>query len=155
RASDPVVAFGPDGTAYASTLLIDLSCPAASVGVSRSTDGGRTFSPPVIVHHSESCLESDDKSWLVVDTNRRSPHYGRLYEFWSMFFSNEEGETLGSPQVVRWSDDRGQHWSETVTFTETDLHLQNSQPMIQPDGTLIDTYLNFGHFAPGEGEEDA
>jgi hypothetical protein len=153
RASDPVVAFGPDGTVYISVLLIDLHCPSASVGVSRSTDGGRTFSPPVLVHRSDSCTVSDDKNWLVVDTGRSSPHRGRLYQFWSMFLSDDLGNTTGSPQVLRWSDDRGQHWSETVTLTATDLHLQNSQPMIQPDGTIVDTYLNFGHDTGEEGPE--
>ena len=55
RASDPVVAFGPDGTAYLSVLLIDAStCPSA-VAVLRSTDGGQTWSKPFYAHTSDSC----------------------------------------------------------------------------------------------------
>lgn len=152
RVSDPVVAFGPDGTVYISTLLISLDCPSA-VGVSRSTDGGRTFSPPVLAHYSATCAVSDDKNWLVVDTGPRSPHRGRLYQFWTPFLSDEQGNLTGSPQVVRWSDDHGRHWSRTVNVSATDVFTQNSQPMIQPDGTITDSYLNFGSDSGREGPE--
>jgi hypothetical protein len=152
RVSDPVVAFGPDGTVYVSTLLISLQCPSA-VGVSRSTDGGRTFSPPVLAHYSASCAYSDDKNWLVVDTSPRSPHRGRLYQFWTPFLADEAGNYTGSPQVVRWSDDRGRHWSRTVDVSASDIFTQNSQPMIQPDGTIVDSYLNYGADAGEEGPE--
>ena len=103
-----MVAFGPDGTVYISTLLFNLGCESA-VGVSRSTDGGRTFAPPVLAHVSTTCAVSDDKNWLVVDTGSRSPHRGRLYQFWTPFLSDDQGNETGSPQVLRWSDDRGRH----------------------------------------------
>ena len=87
RASDPVVAFGPDGTAYLSVLLIDAStCPSA-VAVLRSTDGGQTWSKPFYAHTSDSCAYSDDKNWIVVDNSKGSPHYGRVYQFWTPFIS--------------------------------------------------------------------
>ena len=152
RVSDPVVAFGPDGTVYVSTLLISLGCPSA-VGVSRSTDGGRTFSRPVLAHYSASCAVSDDKNWLVVDDGPRSPYRGRLYQFWTPFLSDDQGNLTGSPQAVRWSDDRGQHWSRTVLVSAAAIFTQNSQPMIQPDGTITDTYLNFGTDGGREGPE--
>ncbi|HSV66515.1 MAG TPA: sialidase family protein [Mycobacteriales bacterium] len=152
RVSDPVAAFGPDGTAYISTLPISLSCPSG-VAVSRSTDGGRTFGPPVLAHLSTDCAYSDDKNWLVVDTNRYSPHRGRLYQFWTPFLADAQGNLTGSPQVVRWSDDRGEHWSPTVNVSATDIFTQNSQPMIQADGTITDTYLNFGAARGDEGPE--
>ena len=78
RASDPVVAFGPDGTAYLSLLLRNApqTCPSA-IAVLRSGDGGRTWGKPSYVHRG-SCNFMDDKDWLVVDTARRSPHRGRL-----------------------------------------------------------------------------
>jgi hypothetical protein len=153
RVSDPVAAFGPDGTVYVSTLLFMVdSCPTA-VGVSRSTDGGRTFGRPVLAHFSASCAVSDDKNWLVVDTSPRSPHRGRLYQFWTPFLGDEAGNAFASPQVLRWSDDHGKHWSRTVNVSATDVFTQNSQPMIQPDGTITDAYLNFGADSGREGPE--
>jgi hypothetical protein len=153
RASDPVVAFGPDGTAYLSTLLFSAtSCPTA-VAVSRSTDGGRTFGPPVLAHSSQVCEYSDDKNWLVVDTSARSPHRGRLYQFWTLYNYTPGGEQLSAPQVVRWSDDRGTTWSPTVTVSEPVVDSQNSQPLLHPDGAITDLYLKYPPGSPGEEPE--
>ncbi len=152
RVSDPVVAFGSDGTVYLSTLLFDAGCSSA-VGVSRSVDGGVTFGPPVLAHLSTSCQYSDDKNWLVVDTSPGSPHRGRLYQFWTPFSSDAQGNLTGYPQVLRTSDDQGRHWSQTISVSAPDAHTQNSQPMIQYGGIITDTYLNFGAAGGGEGPE--
>jgi hypothetical protein len=155
RASDPVVAFGPDGTVYLSTLVFNFSNCASAVAVSRSTDGGRTFGAPVLVHSTgpAECNLSDDKNWLVVDTGADSNHLGRLYQFWTLFMFSDLGQVTGSPQVLRWSDDGGLTWSSTVNVSATNIFTQDSQPMIKPDGTIVDTYLNFGSVAGGEGPE--
>jgi hypothetical protein len=144
RGSDPVVAFGPDGTAYLSVLLIDAtSCPTA-VAVLRSTNGGRTWSKPSYAHRSKKCAFSDDKNWLIVDTSKASPHRGRLYQFWTPFISTGKGKFIGSPQVVRWSDDKGRTWSKTSFVTPRTHGTQNSQPMILRNGDIVDTYYDFG-----------
>ena len=151
RASDPVVAFGPDGTAYLSVLLIDIesgTCNSA-VAVLTSRTGGATWSRPHYVHRSGICDVSDDKNWLVVDTSATSPHRGRVYQFWSIFFF-DGNKFLSSPQVVRWSDDHGRTWSRTVFVTPRDHSTQNSQPMIRSDGSIVDTYYDFGDGGSGE-----
>jgi len=139
RASDPVVAFGADGSVYVSSLVFDVSCPTA-VAVSRSTDGGATFGTPVLAQHSNACAVSDDKNWLVTDTQPNSPFFGRVYQFWTEFLASG-----GSPQVVRWSDDHGQHWSSTHVLASRKQFAQNSQAFVQPDGAITDTYLFAGH----------
>jgi hypothetical protein len=143
RASDPVVAFGPDGSVYVSALVFDNGCPTG-VTVSRSVNGGATFGPPMLVHKSTTCAYSDDKNWLVVDTQPSSPFYGRLYQFWTAFLSSSTGKPEGSPQVVRWSDDHGKHWSSTHVVSGPHANTQNSQPVIQPDGVITDVYMDFG-----------
>jgi hypothetical protein len=150
RVSDPVAAFGPDGSVYISTLLFGADCPSA-VGVSRSTDGGRTFGPPVLADFSDTCAFSNDKNWLVVDTSPTSRHRGRLYQFWTAFLTDDQGNDAGSPQMLRWSDDRGRHWSPRITVSGPHANTQGSQPMLKPDGTIVDSYLNFG---PGGGGEE-
>ncbi|MDQ1365471.1 MAG: hypothetical protein QOK20_25 [Acidimicrobiaceae bacterium] len=147
RASDPVVAFGPDGTAYLSVLLIDIaSCPSA-VAVLRSIDGGQTWSAPLYAHQSTTCDYSDDKNWLVVDNSAASPHAGRLYQFWTPFIASGR-HFLGAPQAVRWSDDKGSTWSATSYVTAMNSVTQDSQPMILADGTIVDTYYDYGVGAP-------
>ncbi len=143
RASDPVAAFGADGSVFIAALVFDATTCPTGVTVSRSTDGGATFAAPVTVQKSLTCAYSDDKDWLTVDTQPTSPFYGRLYVFWTPFISNSQGRTIGVPQVVRWSDDSGATWSSTHLVTGKFGSTQNSQPMIQPDGRITDVYLRY------------
>lgn len=136
RASDPVVAFGSDGSVYISSLVFNLGC-LGGVAVSKSADGGATFAAPVVVH--QSCKVGDDKNWLVTDDQPQSPFFGRVYQFWSEFMSNG-----ASPQVVSWSDDQGQHWTAPRLVTSVKGFDQDSQPFVQPDGAITDTYINSG-----------
>jgi hypothetical protein len=149
RASDPVVAFGPDGSVYVSALVFDTGCPTG-LTVSRSVNGGATFGPPMLVQKSTTCAYSDDKDWLVVDTQPSSPFYGRLYVFWTGFLSSSTGRPEGSPQVVRWSGDHGKHWSSTHVVSAPHANTQDSQPVIQPNGVITDVYMDFG----GQGATD-
>jgi hypothetical protein len=142
RASDPVLAFGPDGTVYLSVLVISVHCPSAVV-VLRSSDGGRTWSKPFYADRRTSCGFSDDKNWIVVDTHKSSPHYGRLYQFWTPFISHGN-KFIGDPQAVRWSDDHGTTWSGVHFLTAKDHGTQNSQPMILPNGHIVDTFYDYG-----------
>jgi hypothetical protein len=154
RASDPVAAFDAAGRVYVSTLLFNTGCDTA-VAVSRSTDGGRTFGPPVLVHSSSTCAVSDDKNWLSVDTAPGSPHRGRLYQFWTPFLLDPFGNADGSPQAVAWSDDQGRTWSAPVSVSAPHANTQNSQPMLRRNGTVVDSYLDFGPQAAEEGPEAA
>lgn len=155
RASDPVVAFDAAGAVYVSTLVISAGCDSA-VLVSRSTNGGRTFTAPTTAHRSRTCTVSDDKNWLVVDTSPTSPHRGRIYQFWTPFLSDaSSGASLGSPQWLVTSDDHGRTWTAPVPVSPRHANTQNSQPMIQPDGTIVDSYLDFGSNAADEGPEAA
>ncbi|WP_279579296.1 sialidase family protein [Fodinicola feengrottensis] len=152
RASDPVLTFGPDGSVYLSVLAFDTGCPTA-VAVSRSTDGGQTFGRPVLAHYSSDCAYSDDKNFLIADRSPFSAHRGRLYQFWTPFLYDANGNNTAALQVVRWSDDHGRTWSKTVNLTNAGTFSQNSQPMIQPDGTIVDAYIDYGTASGGEAPE--
>jgi hypothetical protein len=92
RASDPIVAWGPDGSVYLSILPVNLDCQSG-VYVTRSTNGGKTFGTPVLAHYSDSCNYSDDKNYLAIDNSPHSPHYGRLYQFWTPFIFDAQATT--------------------------------------------------------------
>ena len=140
RASDPVVAFGADGSVYVSALVYDITGCAIGETVSRSTDGGATFGSPVLAHESTSCAMTDDKDWLVADTQPGSPFDGRIYLFWTEFLATSSGRITGSPQLVRWSDDHGMHWSATHLVSPSNKNAQDSQPFIGPGGRITDAY---------------
>jgi hypothetical protein len=122
--------------------VFNLGC-LGGVAVSRSVDGGATFGPPVVVH--KSCSVGDDKNWLVTDTQPQSPFFGRVYQFWTEFLSNGP-----SPQVVSWSDDQGKHWTSPHLVSSIKQFAQDSQPFVQPDGAITDTYLNSGSAIGGD-----
>ncbi len=137
-ASDPVVAFGPDGTVYAQTLARTTgkgTCRSA-VAVQRSDDGGLTFGAPVLVHSDPCTAFFNDKSWITVDTFRDSPHHGRVYAVW-----DRVGPGHSAPQVLRFSDDRGRTWSPLKTVSPVRPETVGAQPMVLPGGDLVDVYL--------------
>jgi hypothetical protein len=145
RASDPVLAFGPAGDVYLSTIAFNSSATdcRSVVLVSRSLDGGATFAPPVTAQSTNDCNIFNDKNWLTVDTWAHSPHRGRVYQFWTYF----EGNT--AQQRVRWSDDHGRTWSAAAVVTPGLVDTQNTQALVRPDGTLTDVYMDFA----GSGRE--
>jgi hypothetical protein len=154
RASDPVVAFAADGTVYVSTLVFNTGCDTG-VLVSKSTNGGMTFGTPMTAHRSAICDISDDKNWLVVDTSPTSRHHGRLYQFWTPFLTDMFGNPDGSPQALVYSDDGGGTWSAPVSVSAPHANTQNSQPMLKPDGTVVDSYIDYGPNGSAEGPEAA
>lgn len=153
RASDPVLAFGPDGSVYLSILVFDPNSCRSGIAVLRSTNGGATWRAPVFADRRTTCEVDDDKNWIVVDTHPTSPFYGRIYQFWTPFLSAKDGTFIGDPQWVRWSDDKGQHWSAAHHLGAASSATQDSQPMIQPDGTIVDAYQRFSG-AGGERPEN-
>jgi hypothetical protein len=140
RVSDPVLAFGPDGDVYLSTIVLNAAitdCRSA-VLVSRSTDGGATFAAPVTAQFTNDCNLFNDKNWITVDNGRNSPHRGRVYQVWTLF------KAASVDQTVRWSDDHGRTWSKAVQMTPTSVNgTQNSQTLVLNNGTVVDTYLDF------------
>jgi hypothetical protein len=84
RASDAVVAFGPDNVVYANSLLFDQETGdnRSAIAVNVSKDGGRTWSAPV-VFQDDKLGGLNDKNWIVVDTSDAPGHHkGRVYAIW-------------------------------------------------------------------------
>ncbi len=149
RASDPVVAIGPDGSVYAQTLAVDFRGCRSAVAVQRSEDGGLTWGEPVLVQDDEGCRSDhteaegsarsrvfNDKNWITVDTNPASPHEGRIYSVWT------RGTSEGRSVVGRYSDDRGETWSELITVSGNQGGI-GVIPLVQPDGDVTVVYMDF------------
>jgi hypothetical protein len=135
RGSDPVVAFGPDGSVYAQTLVF--TDPRSAVAVQRSDDGGMTFGAPVLTQDDSDPSVFNDKNWIAVDTFARSPHRGRVYSAW------DQGTTVGQPILLRFSDDRGRTWGPRVTVSSATAGGLGAIPLVQPDGALTVIYEDF------------
>jgi hypothetical protein len=99
RASDPVVAFGPNNIVYQNSLLIKgdpdtTGTTDAGLSLNESLDGGLTWSMPVFFHVSTLITAQnlpvfghvfDDKNWITVDTGTSpTSHPGRVYAVWDI-----------------------------------------------------------------------
>ena len=140
RASDPWVAFGPDGRAYYAALVFDQSTPRNGIVVSASADGGRTWGDPVTVHLGGN--DFDDKEAMVVDTRDDSPFRGRVYVAWDSV-SNSGQQTLR----VASSDDGGLSFGPAVSIL-TAATAVGAIPLVGPGGVL---HVIFLHFASSSG----
>src|SRR6266403_1132972 len=144
-AGDPAVAFGPHNTVYYANLVFSRLNPGSGIVVSKSTDGGRTWGEPSIVHTdgvdaSGNPIDTDfanDKEWITVDQ-----HTGTVYVTWTLFGPSD------SPILVSSSTDGGATWSAPVTvdpsssFTPGGItpYGRGSNPQVNRHGDLFIAY---------------
>lgn len=133
------------------------------VSVSRSTDGGVTWSEPITVFQGTGAGIGPanralfyDKEWLTVDNNPDSGFFGRAYITTSRFVNGIHGSYAESAIFFSYSDDGGLNWTApkeisgshpSCTFqssgggTDCDED-QFSIPEVATDGTLYVHFLN-------------
>ena len=132
RVSDPSVAYDAAHNVWLVASLglneTALDVKGTAVLVNRSTDGGLTWSPPVVV--SATRRQSDyDKTWIACDNWSSSPHFGNCYVSWDDFGIN-------SRFLMSTSSDGGQTWGKKQYPMGQPTGL-GGIPLPRPDGTVI------------------
>ena len=132
RVSDPAVAYDPShNTWLIASLAISTSGGSvlgAAVIVNQSTNGGTTWSNPVVVHAATGS-ENLDKDWIVCDTTSTSPFYGHCYVEWD---NNGGGNVIH----MSTSTDGGSTWGGQKNTANNATGI-GGQPLVQPGGTVI------------------
>jgi hypothetical protein len=162
---DPVVVFDADGVAYYVGLAFDRASDRSAVVVSRSNNGGQTWSRPsfasgdgIIANNqfADGTIDSSvdhDKEWAVVDTTS-SRYHNRIYVTWTRF----EGppKAFASPIFEAHSDNGGRTWSANHEINGSSQLCddtggdavkrcgdnQPSWPVVGPDGTVYVFFRN-------------
>jgi hypothetical protein len=115
KQSDPVLTVDSDGNFFACTLVLNQNLTRSGIYVQKSTDGGVSWSDPVVAIDSvEGVFE--DKQWITLDRTS-GPTYGNIYISWTRFYttqillvsSTDGGESYSDPVSV--SDEEGVQWS--------------------------------------------
>jgi hypothetical protein len=150
RATDPVVAFDLNNNVYISTdAATDSNFGNGDIAVSKSSDGGMTFGPPMVAFKPANNLVFPDKEWIAVNTFANTPTpLGRILVTFTLFSNTNQNI---HPIVATFSDDGGQTWSPLTNINGSTTALQGSQPMFLPNGNIVIVYWNFGSgTSPGE-----
>lgn len=130
RISDPSVAYDPEHNVW---LLLGLGIDSGGSGhillVDRSTDGGLTWSNPVVAGESSGSFW--DKTWITCDTFASSPFYGNCYV---QYDDNGQGNAM---KMVT-STDGGLTWGP-IRSPGCSSGL-GGQPVVQPNGNVIVPY---------------
>ncbi len=127
RASDASVAFDAKHNVWIISYLgiVNPSGPV-DVDVSRSTNGGLTWSAPVVVNNDG---QFNDKNWTTCDDTAKSKFYGNCYtEF-------DDNSKLNLFQMST-STDGGLTWGAAQT-NPANTCVIGGQPVVQPNGTVI------------------
>lgn len=109
--------------AHGAWLISSLTIASVlQVVVSRSIDGGASWSSPVVAAQGPNL----DKDWIACDNTNTSAHYGNCYLEWDD--ANSGQISMGA------SADGGLTWKSTPVAGAFGL---GGQPLVQPSGTVI------------------
>ena len=170
RASDPWVSFGPEGTLHQMSLVFQASPSPNRIGgfgpngmaVSKSIDGGLTWSDPTLLIEDDDPRILNDKNSLTADPTDAD----YVYAVWDRLkitsaeaiapenLTPGRGFLLGiglgfkGPIYFARSTDGGDTWEPARKIYDPGANNQTigNQIVVQPDGTLIDFFteaLNF------------
>ncbi len=166
RASDPWLSFAPDGTLHQMSLVFDIDPPQNRPGgfgrngmmVSKSTDGGETWSEPILLVDESNPRFLHDKNSLTADPTDAN----FVYAVWDRLqlsagdtidpenlapvpppaFGVRFGFGFKGPIYFARSTDGGDTWEQARPIYDPGANDQTigNQIVVLPDGTVIDFF---------------
>jgi hypothetical protein len=126
QASDAAVAYDAKHKVWLISSL-GISSTAVDVLTSRSTNGGLTWSNPVVTAGG-----SNDKNWIVCDDTASSPHYGNCY-------TEYDTPGAGDALEMQTSTNGGTTWGPARAPSGNPAGI-GGQPVVLPNGDVVVPY---------------
>ncbi|MBL0423423.1 exo-alpha-sialidase [Ramlibacter sp. AW1] len=143
RASDPWITFGPDGTAHYMALVTDNTVSENGMVVARSTDGGATWSPPLVIARSPAQDANSRSLFHDKNTITADPLDARFaYATWTVFRTGIVSLVFSRSTNggLTWSPPRSIATMGAVTPGEQATFRQGAQIVVLPNGTLLNAF---------------
>jgi hypothetical protein len=136
RASDPWVSFAPNGDVYVSVLsAVSVNGPDETINISKSTDGGFTWSAPIALKSDTDPNIFDDKETVTADPTNSN----FVYVTWDRLVFNP---SFSGPTWFSRSTDGGHTWeaARVIFNAPTGTQTIGNQIVVLPNGTLLDVF---------------
>jgi hypothetical protein len=136
-AGDPAVVAGPNGTFWYANIAFDRTDAANSVAVSRSTNGGKSWSTHFVVQTpaNQGTAVFNDKEWIGADP---SDSTGKTaYVTWTLFKGSS------SAIVISKTTNGGLTWSAPHRVSNVFTDDQGSTVVVGKNGTVYVTFETF------------
>jgi hypothetical protein len=142
RASDPWVTISPNGNAYLMSLSVD-DAPDTAFGnnpdamlVSKSTDGGLTWSNPSTLIRDDNPNRLNDKNSITADPNDSS----FVYAVWDRL--SAIGPVVRGPTLFTRTTNGGRSWEDARVIYNPGVFAQTlgNQIAVRPQGELINIF---------------
>lgn len=165
RATDPWVSFGPNGHLYQLSLSFNDVAPPFTTEdfdhallASKSTNGGLTWSDPVVVIRDTAPSVFNDKQSITADSTNASLVYG----VWDrlVFPPGKRPSVVASfrasafrgPTWFARSTNGGLSWEPARQIYDPGQNDQTigNQIVVQPNGTLVDIFTEFNNENKGK-----
>lgn len=164
RATDPWLSFSPDGTLHQISLVLNVDPAAGSFGanalaVSKSEDGGLSWSDPIVIIEDDEPNVLNDKQSITADPTDSNFIYAawdRLRVPMGGVINPENVIGLGfkSPFYFARSSDGGETWEPARKIYDPGGNNQTigNQIVVLPDGTLVNFFDEILNFKNPEGD---
>jgi hypothetical protein len=146
RASDPWVTFSPNGSAYQISLSVSANQTTSAILVSKSTDGGNTWSEPATLIRETSLFNFNDKESITADPTDSN----FVYAVWDRSRKPGENASVNAGHSFAFRGDAmfsrttngGTTWEapRRILPTNANLFTIGNQIVVLPDGTLVDVF---------------
>ncbi len=136
-AGDPAVVAGAPGVFWYANLAFDRTDNANSVAVSRSTDGGQTWTTHFVVQTPANQGKAlfNDKEWIGADPSDQSGN--TAYVAWTEF------EGASSAIVISKTTDGGVTWTPPQLVSARFTDSQGATVVVGANGTVYLTFETF------------